>query len=74
MHHQTTDGIDLLIAKLGVEVVVELFDGGQTMDGEYALADAADLFLFIVARIIFIFDLTDDELKAAVEYLIEKSK
>ena len=70
VHHQTADGIDLLIAELGVEVVVELFDGSQTMDGEHALADTADLLLFIVTGILFLINVLIPDVLPFVDELL----
>ena len=61
VHDEATHCVDLFIAEVSIEVVVELFDGGQTMDAVYALADATDLLQLLFPGIIFVFDFADDQ-------------
>ena len=61
LHHQPANGIHFFIAKVRVEGVVEVFDGGQGAHRPGMAAQLAeiDIFFFVVL----VFNFPDDELK-----------
>lgn len=59
LHHQTADGIDLVVAEMGAEGFVEVFDRGQCAHGVHVAAELADIQIVFV--VVFVFDLADDQ-------------
>ncbi len=59
LHNQAADGIDFLIAEMGAEGIVEVFDIGQCAHGIHMAAKLANIHIFFI--VIFVFDLADDQ-------------
>lgn len=61
LDHQTTDGVEFLIGEVGIEVLVEVIDGGQRADGELTIAQLANVLILI--GVVLILDIPDDLLE-----------
>ncbi len=58
MGHQTADGLELLVAELRAEVVIEIIDRGLRLHGVLVVAELQDAGAFL--EIVFVLDLADD--------------
>ena len=61
LHHQPANGIDLFIAEVGPEGVVEVLNGGQRPHGPGVAAELTEVDIFFF--VLLIFDFSHDQLK-----------
>lgn len=59
LHHQTTDGVDLFIAKVSAKRFVEIFNGSQCAHGPCVTAKLTEV--DIIFFVILVFNLTNNQ-------------